>query len=50
MSAEQVQDLLDEAAELAIVSGDLTIDEAIVKFEQQTQRLERARDTRGEEV
>jgi hypothetical protein len=47
MSAEQVQERIDEAVELAIVSGDLSVDEAIVKFEQATERLERARDSRG---
>lgn len=47
MSAEAVQEKVDEAVELAIVSGDLTVDEAIVKFEQATQRLEAVRQSRG---
>jgi len=47
MSAEQVQQRIDEAVELAIVSGDITIDEAVVKLEQATERLETARKTRG---
>jgi len=47
MSSKAVQDRLDEAVELAIVSGDLSIDEAIVKFEQATERLEAVRQSRG---
>lgn len=47
MSAEKVQERIDEAVELAVVSGDLSIDEAIVKFEQATSRLEAARESRG---
>lgn len=48
MSAEAVQDKIDEAVELAIVSGDLTVDEAVVKFEQATERLEQVRQSRGD--
>jgi len=50
MSAEAVQDKIDEAVELAIVSGDLSVDEAIVKFEQATSRLESVRQSRGDAV
>lgn len=46
--SEKVQERIDEAVEIAIARSDIDIDETIVKLEQATQRLEAARDTRGE--
>jgi len=46
MVSEDIQQRLDEAAEIAIVRSDVDIDQAIVAFEQATERLEKAR---GEE-
>jgi len=46
MSAEKVQERLDEAVELAIVT-DADIDEVLVKFERAKDRLETVQDSRG---
>jgi len=50
MTDDRVTTRLNEAVELVIVSDDMTIDEGIVALEQATQRLERARDSRGGEA
>lgn len=46
MSAEKVQERLDEAVELAIVS-DADIDEILVKLDRASERLEEVRQSRG---
>lgn len=47
MSAEKVRENIDEAVELAVVSGDVTVDEAVVWLEQATERLEAVRQSRA---
>ena len=42
MSGEKVKERVDEAVELVVASG-MDIDEALVKFERATERLEEVR-------